>query len=118
MWSAVASACSFYGSPGKNSGIGKMNRPFVSIVLAYAAGLLLAQYVHLSLVSLFIITFGIFLPILVFKNLRSLLIWPLLLFAGWTNFESRTTTVSPYDLRTQFGNDPAIIILRGELAET
>ena len=95
-----------------------MNRPFVSIVLAYAAGLLLAQCVHLPLLSLFIITFGILLPMLVFKNLRALLIWPLLLFAGWTNFESRTATVSPNDLRTQYGNDAAIIILRGELAET
>ncbi|MBW8864476.1 MAG: hypothetical protein JF609_06055 [Verrucomicrobia bacterium] len=62
-----------------------MNRPFVSIVLAYAAGLLLAQCVHLPLLGLFIISFSILLPMLVFKNLRALLIWPLLLFVGWAN---------------------------------
>lgn len=95
-----------------------MNRPFVSIVLAYAVGLLLAQCVHLPLTGLFIITFSILAPMLVFKNLRARLLWPLLLFAGWTNFESRTATLSPYDLRTQFGNETAIVFLRGELAET
>ncbi len=95
-----------------------MNRPFVSVVIAYAAGLLLAQIFQPPLLALFAISFGLLILILILEKLRPFLFWPLLVLAGWTNFSGRTAIISPNDLRTQLGAEPALVTLRGELAET
>ncbi len=95
-----------------------MNRPFVSVVFAYAAGLLLAQLVHPPLKALFAAAFFVLVLVLVLEKIRHILIWPLLLLVGWTNFAARTAVVSPNDLRPLLGNQTAPVTVRGELAET
>ncbi|HEY5043634.1 MAG TPA: ComEC/Rec2 family competence protein [Verrucomicrobiae bacterium] len=95
-----------------------MNRPLAAVVLAYAAGLLLAQLFCLPLDALFVSSFFVLFLVLVLKKLRLQLIWLLLIFAGWTNLETRTAVVSPNDLRAQLGNRAAIVTVRGKLAET
>jgi len=95
-----------------------MNRPLVSVVLAYAAGLLLAQLSRPPLDALFAVAILFLLLALVVKRLRPHVIWPLLALAGWVNLEYRTAVVSPADLQSQLGTEPALVTLRGELLET
>ena len=95
-----------------------MNRPLVSVVVAYAAGLLLAQLFQPPPAGLLAITAGVLIFAVAFKKLRPFLFWPLLALAGWTNFVCHTAVISPNDLRTLLGNQPALVTVRGELAET
>jgi len=95
-----------------------MNRPLVSVVLAYAAGLLLGQFCHPSLVALFAASFSVLILALIVKNFRQPLLWLLLALAGWTNFTARTAVISPHDLRAIIGGATALVTVRGELAET
>ncbi len=95
-----------------------MNRPFVSVVLAYAAGLLLAQLFSAPLAALFAISFFILVLVLVLEKFRTILIWPLLVLTGWTNFAAHTAILAPDDLRTVIGEKPALTTVRGTLLET
>ena len=95
-----------------------MTRPFASLVLAYAAGLLLAQFASPPLAALATIAAAVLLAALFAKNLRPFLVWPLLSLLGWANLESRTTVIARDDLRLQLGNQPALVALRGILLET
>jgi hypothetical protein len=95
-----------------------MNRPLVSVVLAYAAGLLLAQLYQPPLAWLFAAAILFLLLALAVKHLRTSLIWPLLALAGWVNLEARTAVISPADLQRQLGAEPALVTLRGVLLET
>ena len=95
-----------------------MKRPLTAIVSCYVIGLLLAQFFQPSLIALFGITFVVLFLVLVLEKLRSFLIWPLLVLVGWTNYVSRTATLSPNDLRTLLGNDTALATVRGTLIET
>ena len=51
-------------------------------------------------------------------GLRIWFLWLLLALAGWLNFAARTAVVSPTDLRTLLGPEPALATVRGTLAET
>jgi len=95
-----------------------MKRPLVAVVLAYVIGLLLAQMFHPPLAALFALSFFFLVAALVLSKLRSLCFWPLLVLVGWTNTASRTSIISPRDLRNVLGNEPALVTLRGTLAET
>jgi competence protein ComEC len=95
-----------------------MNRPFVAVVLFYAVGLLMAQWVQAPLAVLFSISFFILAAVITFKILRPFLLCALLVLAGWTNLIFHTAIISPNDLRTLIGNEPAIVTMRGKLAET
>ncbi len=96
-----------------------MNRPFVAVVLAYAAGLLLAQVFHPSLVLLFVAALLCLLPAVALAKFRLIFLWPLLLLAGWINLSVRTDLIGPNDLRTLPGEQqPAMVTVRGRLAET
>ena len=95
-----------------------MNRPLVSVVIAYAAGLLLAQIFQPPPTALLGITAVILIFAIASAKLRPFFFWPVLALVGWTNFICQTAVVSPNDLRTQFGNEPALVTVRGELAET
>ena len=95
-----------------------MNRPLVSVVVAYAAGLLLAQIFQPPPAVLLAVTTAVLIAALAAAKLRSFLFWPLLALAGWSNFICHTAVVSPNDLRTLIGNKPALATVRGELAET
>ena len=95
-----------------------MNRPLASVVIAYAAGLLLAQIFHPPVIALFAASFFCLALVLIAEKFRLPLLWLLLALAGWTNFSVRTAVVSPHDLRTQLGGVAALVTVRGELAET
>jgi ComEC/Rec2-related protein len=95
-----------------------MNRPLVSMVLAYGAGLLLARFYQLPLALLFAVSFAFLGLVLVFKAYRRVLLWPLLLFLGWTNFATHNVVILPDDLRKVLGDEPVIATIRGELVET
>jgi len=95
-----------------------MNRPFVAVVFAYVAGLLLVQIVQPPLVALFGAAFTILFLALALEKLRFVLIWLLLILAGWTNLSLRTAVIAPDDLRVQPGNLPALVTVQGRLAET
>ncbi|MEI8289722.1 MAG: ComEC/Rec2 family competence protein [Verrucomicrobiota bacterium] len=95
-----------------------MNRPLVSVVLAYAAGLLLGQFVHPPLAALFAASFSILILALIVKNFRQPLLWLLFALAGWTNFAIQTQILSPQELRKLLPNEPELVTVRGHLAET
>jgi len=95
-----------------------MKRPLLPVALCYVGGLLLAEAVQPPLNLLFIGTFLLLLATLVWGRSRHLLLWPLLVAAGWTNLVSRTVIVSPHDLRLVLGTEPALVTVRGTLEET
>ena len=95
-----------------------MKRPLVSVVLAYAAGLLFAKWCPLPAVWLLAAGFVVLIPALVFQKIRPHLLWLLLVLAGWASFAVRVQTISSQDLRAVLTNSPELVILRGKLAGT
>ncbi len=95
-----------------------MNRPLVSVAIAYAAGLLLAHMFHAPLPALLTAAFLLLVLVLVLKKFRQWLIWPLLALLGWSNFAVRTSDLAPDDLRTLQAEQPALARVRGTLLET
>lgn len=95
-----------------------MNRPLVSVVLAYAAGLLLAQCFQLPVIWLLGAAFLVLIAAVLFARLRPHLLWPLLILAGWSNLAVRTEIISPHDLRSTLTSGAEIVTVRGELADT
>ena len=95
-----------------------MRRPLVAVVVAYGIGLLLAQLLHPPLAALLVALGLLIVPVLTLKISRAFLIWPLLAVLGWTNFTWRTAVLSPRDLRVLLGDEPALVTVRGVLAET
>ena len=95
-----------------------MNRPLVSVVLAYVAGLLLAQFCQLPLPVLLAVSLSLLALVLVLKAYRGWLLWPLLMFLGWANFAAHNAVISPDDLRKILGDEPAIVTVHGKLVET
>ncbi|MEJ0088911.1 MAG: ComEC/Rec2 family competence protein [Limisphaerales bacterium] len=95
-----------------------MKYPLVAVVICYAAGLLVADSYRPPLTVLFASSFLILAAALFLKKFRPLLIWLLLVLAGWTNLAVHQAVISPNDLRTLVGNETALVTLRGMLAET
>lgn len=95
-----------------------MKRPLLPVALCYVGGLLLAEAVQPPLVILFALSFGLVLAALVSARFRGVLLWPLLVLVGWTNFACHTAVLSPNDLRTVVGSEPALVTVRGTLEET
>lgn len=95
-----------------------MKRPLVPVALCYGVGLLLADFFQPLLAWLFAGSFALLLAALIWPSRRGFLLWPLLIFVGWTNLASRTAVISPVDLRTVQGTNATIVTLRGRLVET
>src|SRR5256885_3237905 len=95
-----------------------MKRPLVMVALLYTGGVLLGNFWPLPLPWLYAFSFALSLASLIDAPARAFLIWPLVLFAGWTNLSTRTAVVSPFDLRTLVGTNVELITLRGALSET
>ena len=95
-----------------------MNRPFVAVVLAYVAGLLIALAARPPLVVLFAGALAVLFLAVALEKYRPILIWLLLILTGWTNLSLRTAVLAPDDLRVQPGDQPALVTVRGHLAET
>ena len=95
-----------------------MIRPLVSIVLAYAAGLLLGQILEPPLPVLFVAALAALAVACIFQKLRPHLLWPLLTLTGWINFTLQTQSISPDDIRHILPPEPAQVSMRGKLAGT
>ena len=95
-----------------------MKRPLLPVALVYVGGLLLAEAIQPPLCFLFSLAFASLFLTLGWARARAFLIWPLLLVVGWANLASRTAVVSPNDLRKVADREPALVTVRGMLAET
>ena len=95
-----------------------MNRPLSWVALCYAAGLLAGHFLPCPLTVLFALSLTCAASALLLPRARPLLIWPLLLLAGWTNLGSRTAIISPADLRLTQSNRVEIVTVRGTLTQT
>ena len=95
-----------------------MKRPLVGVTLVYTGGLLLADSFQPPLAILFAISLGLAALAVCLAKARPWLLWPLLLFAGWTNLVWRTVPVSPRDLRLIQGETAQLVTVRGKLRET
>ncbi|HQL78895.1 MAG TPA: ComEC/Rec2 family competence protein [Verrucomicrobiota bacterium] len=95
-----------------------MRRPLVWLTLVYAGGLVLAELFQPPLALLFSISLGLAVAALSLAAARPWLIWPLVLFTGWTNLANRTTPLSPHDLRLTIGPSAKLATIRGTLCET
>src|SRR5690348_11405302 len=96
--------CSYSGDSGVGASGGKagMKRPLVLLALLYVGGVLLANFVSCPPALLLATAFVLLLAALAWARARPLLLWPLLLAVGWTNFTLRTAILSPNDLRKMF----------------
>jgi competence protein ComEC len=95
-----------------------MKRPLLPVVLLFVCGILAAEIVSLPLLpilgaSLFLAAIGLSLP-----RFRHLLLYPLLVFAGFANSTLHTAVLSPVDLRRILGAEAHLASIRGHLVET
>lgn len=95
-----------------------MKRPLVPVALGYAAGLLLAELFKPDCGLLLAVAGLLCLAATAVPSRRALLLWPLLVFTGWSNLLSRTEVFSPVDLRVVQGTNAAIVTMHGTLLET
>jgi competence protein ComEC len=95
-----------------------MRRPLVIIVVLYTCGLMLAEVVQPPLMQLFGPALALALLALGWRQARAWLLFPLVILFAWANLVSRTSLVSPHDLRVLLPTEPAEISVRGRLTET
>ena len=97
-----------------------MNRPLISVALAYTGGILLARYVPVAppLWWLFAAALGLAFLALGCSSCRAWLLLPVALFTGWTHLATRTAILSPHDLRLLVGESAELVTVRGTLGAT
>ena len=95
-----------------------MKRPLLSVALIYVAGLLLGNTIPISLTALLPLAFALLLVSLFSIAWRHFSLGALVLVSGWINMVLNTAEISPFDLRKVIGSEPAIVSVRGILAET
>jgi competence protein ComEC len=95
-----------------------VKRPLGVVALLYGGGLLIAEFVQPPLPVLFAFSLALAAGALLLHSFRRFLIWPLIVFTGWTNLVWHTAIVSPHDLRTSQGEAAALVAIRGTLSET
>ncbi|HWI59729.1 MAG TPA: ComEC/Rec2 family competence protein, partial [Bacillota bacterium] len=95
-----------------------MKRPLVAVALCYGGGLLMAEWIQPPLGLLFALALSLAAGALFWSKGRGWLVWPLLVFTGWTNLVWHTGIVSPHDLRITQTNSAELVTVRGRLPET
>ncbi len=95
-----------------------MKRPLAWVAFSYGGGLLLAEYVQPPLPALFSCALALALAAILLGRSRYVLLWPLIVCAGWTNLVGRTAVISPHDLRIIQKDAAEIVSVRGTLIET
>jgi competence protein ComEC len=95
-----------------------MKQPLGIVAVLYAGGLLLGNFVQPPLPCLFAMAFAIAAGALLLPRFRPFLIWPLVLFTGWTNFVRHTAVAAPTDLRVLLTDKPELATVRGTLIQT
>jgi len=86
--------------------------------MAYAAGLLLGQFLKVPLVLLFATAFLVLVLAVILGKIRPHLLCLLLGLTGWINFALHTEIISPQDLRGLLSSETELVRVRGELVET
>ena len=96
-----------------------MEHPLARLALAYGAGLVLAFWspFPVSLGALLLVTLAVGYGCLRAEKLRPFLLWPFLIFCGWTNLELQTAVISPADLRVLNDGRDELLTLHGTLVE-
>ena len=92
-----------------------MKRPLGIVALLYGCGVLLGEVLQPPLLLLFSISMALTAAALLVRKRRAALLWPVILFTGWTNLVWRTAVVSPLDLRRIEGEAPEMVTVRGTL---
>jgi hypothetical protein len=95
-----------------------MKRPLAMVALLYGGGVLLGEFLPLPSPWLFGFSLALAVISCLWTSARVYLLWPLLVFAGWTNMATRAAVLSPFDLRTLTGTNAEYVTLRGPLCET
>jgi competence protein ComEC len=95
-----------------------MKQPLGIVAVLFAGGLVLGNFLELPLPCLFAMSLAVAAGALLLPRFRPYLIWPLVVFTGWTNFAWHAAVVSPTDLRALLTNKPELITVRGTLTET
>ena len=93
-----------------------MKWPLGIVAILYACGVLLGNYLPLSLTCLVTISTILVAGTIFARRLRLHL--ALFVFLGWTNFAWHTAITSPTDLRNLLPNEPQLITVCGTLANT
>ena len=94
-----------------------MKRPLAGAILSYAAGILLGHFFQPPPVRLWGLALVAGALVLGFRRRRGALLWLLLLLFGWANLVTHTAVISANDLRQLVGTPPALVTVRGVLAE-
>lgn len=92
-----------------------MRRPLLNVAVAFTAGILVGDYVHVPLLWLLIGSGILGVTALILKNARPVVVVALLFLVGWANMIWRTAVTSPTDLRALLTDKPEIVTVRGTL---
>ena len=95
-----------------------MKQPLVAVALCYGAGVVLGYFVEVPLAAGFTVALALTLVALLSSRWRPFLLPLLLMLAGWLNLSTRTTLLSPHDLRTLLSNDAELVTARGRIIST
>jgi len=95
-----------------------MKRPLLRLVLLYVCGILAAEVIALPLLPILGISLVLVALALSLTNFRAVLLYPLLILAGFANSTFHTSVISPLDLRRILGTEPHLACIRGNLVET
>jgi len=94
-----------------------MKRPLAGVVIGYAGGILLGvdwQPAPEWLWGLALAAGGL---ALASRRFQTILLYLLVIFCGWANFVSHSISIAPEDLRHLLGEQPALVAVRGQVAE-
>jgi competence protein ComEC len=89
-----------------------------TVALLYACGISCATFTTIPLPWLFGVSFALASLAISYRPVRSICLWALIVFTGWTSLAARTAILSPRDLRTLVGQNIEYVALRGKLCET
>ena len=95
-----------------------MKQPLVAVALCYGAGVVLGHFVEVPLAAGFTVALALTLVALLSSRWRPFLLPLLLMLTGWLNLSTRTTLLSPHDLRTLLSSDAQLVTARGRIIST
>lgn len=96
----------------------RVRRPLLMLALLYVAGILAGEWLSPSPWLLLSVSLMLVAITLVWARARPILLWLLLLLAGWTNATLHSAILSPHDLRKVLSSEPHLATVRGVVCET
>jgi competence protein ComEC len=95
-----------------------VKQPLLPVVLWFVAGILLADRVPFQPAGLFGLALAVASLAIFWGRSRPVLLAALIFLAGAVDLTRQTAVISPIDLRSLFGEQDAIVTLRGRLSST